>query len=306
MERSAAPYHWRALVALVSRLPQGPLSRAAGRLADIRLARPLRRPVLTAFAKMAGLDVSEAELPLADYPTLDAFFVRRLKPGLRPMPDDPGVVVSPVDGQLAELGQIEDGRLLQVKGVRYSVADLLDDPAEAAHYRDGLYITIYLSPRDYHRIHAPCSGSLDWARHVPGRVFPVNPPAVALVPDLFARNERLICALDGTAGRLAVVAVAAFNVGRIAAEFDPSWNGPRGGVTNRRGVEAASRRYDPPIEIARCDELMAFHLGSTIVMLIERGTARLRPDLQPGAPVRLAQPLAIRCANCGSPRYEGG
>jgi phosphatidylserine decarboxylase len=298
MKRSAAPYHWRALVALMSRLPQGPLSRAAGRLADIRLPRPLRRPVLGAFAGMAGLDVSEAEFPLADYPSLDAFFVRRLKPGLRPMPDDPGVVVSPVDGQLAELGQIEDGRLLQVKGIRYSVVDLLDDPEEAARYRGGLYVTIYLRPRDYHHIHAPCSGRLDWARHVPGRIFPVNPPAVALVPDLFARNERLICAVDGPVGRLAVVAVAAFNVGRISSEFDPSWNGPRGGVTNRHGIEAATRRYDPPIEIDRCDELMAFHLGSTTVMLIEKGTARLRSDLQPGAPVRLAQPLAIRCANC--------
>jgi len=255
MERTAAPYHWRALVALVSRLPQGPLSRAAGRLADIRLPGPLRRSVLSAFARMAGLDVSEAELPLADYPTLDAFFVRRLKPGLRPMPDDPDVVVSPVDGQLAELGQIEDGRLLQVKGIRYSVVDLLDDPGEAARYQGGLYVTIYLSPRDYHRIHAPCSGRL-------------------------------------TAGRLAVVAVAAFNVGRISSEFDPSWNGPRGGVTNRRGVEAATRRYDPPIKIARCDELMVFHLGSTIVMLIEKGTAQLKPDLQSGAPVRLGQPLA--------------
>ena len=296
MERTVAPYHWRALVALVSRLPQGPLSRAAGRLADIRLPRPLRRPILAVFARIFGLDVSEAELPLAEYPTLDAFFVRRLKPGLRPMPDDPGVVVSPVDGQLAELGQIEDGRLLQVKGIRYSVVDLLDDPGEAARYRGGLYVTIYLRPKDYHRIHAPCSGRLDWARHVPGRVFPVNPPSVALVPDLFARNERLICAVDSTAGRLAVVAVAAFNVGRISSEFDPSWNGPRGGVTNRRGVEAATRHYDPPIEIARCDELMAFHLGSTIVMLIEKDTVQLRPDLQPGAPVRLGQPLALSSA----------
>ncbi len=292
MSRASTPFHWRALVALVSRLPQGPLSRAAGRLADIRLARPLRRPLLAAFARVTGLDVSEAELPLVDYPSLDAFFVRRLKPGLRPMPDDPGVVVSPVDGRLAELGRIEDGRLLQVKGIHYSVVDLLDDAGEGARFRDGFFVTIYLGPRDYHRIHTPCSGRLDWARHVPGRVFPVSPPAAALVPDLFARNERLICAVDGTAGRIAVVAVAAFNVGRISSEFDPSWNGPRGGVTNRRGVEATARRYDPPIEVARGDELMAFQLGSTIVMLIENGAARLRADLQRGAPVRLGQPLA--------------
>jgi len=248
--------------------------------------------VLGAFSRLVGVDVGEAELGLDEYPSLDAFFVRRLRPGLRPMPDDPDVIVSPVDGRLAEHGPIEGEHLLQVKGIRYRVADLLDDASEGARYEGGTFITIYLSPRDYHRIHSPSHGRLDWARHVPGRLLPVNPPAVAVVPDLLARNERLMCTLDGPAGRTAVVAVAAVNVGRISSAFDPSWNGPRGGVTNRRRAAPATRRYDPPGDVERGDELMAFHLGSTVVMLLERDRARLRRELVPGSPVRLGQPLA--------------
>jgi phosphatidylserine decarboxylase len=241
---------------------------------------------------MTGLDRSEIELPMKEYSSVDAFFVRRLRPGLRPMPNDPDAVVSPVDGRLAECGPIENDQLIQVKGIRYSLADLIDDPNEAGRFSGGHFVTIYLSPRDYHRIHAPCSGAIGWARHVPGRLSPVNPPSVALVPDLFVRNERLMCSIEGTAARVAVVAVGAFNVGRISSEFDPSWNGPRGGVTNRPRVEPTTRRYDPPVTLTRGDDLMAFHLGSTIVMLIENRGARLKPDLQPGASVRVGQTVA--------------
>jgi phosphatidylserine decarboxylase len=248
--------------------------------------------VLGTFCRLVGADVGEAEHALEEYARLDDFFVRRLKPGVRSFPEDPHVVVSPVDGTLAEHGMIEGNLLLQVKGIRYSSADLLDDPDEAARYDGGSFITIYLSPKDYHRIHAPCDGELDWARHVPGRLLPVNPPSVALVPDLFARNERLACALHGSAGRVAVVAVAALNVGRISSEFDPSWNGPRGGVCNRRRAVPTTRRYDPAEQVPRGSELMAFHLGSTVVILLERDRFQLRPGLDRGALVRLGEPLA--------------
>lgn len=288
---SRAPLHWRAFVGLIARLPQAPLSRAAGRLADIRWPRWLRRPLLATFAAVVGAETNEAELPLADYPSLDAFFVRRLKAGLRSFPEDPNTVVSPVDGRLAEIGTITDGRLLQVKGLSYTAADLLDDATEADRFDGGTFITIYLSPKDYHRIHVPCTGTLGWARHVPGALLPVNPPAVAVAPDLFARNERLVCRLDSPYGRVAVAAVAAINVGRISAAFDPGWNGPRGGVTNRRGAQATTRSYDPPVELSRGDDLMAFHLGSTIVMLLDGSGFRLRQDLVPGMVVRLGQPL---------------
>lgn len=267
------------------------MSRLVGRLADVPIPRPLRRPVLGAFAAAVGIDLAEAEGELRDYPCLDAFFVRRLRPGLRPMPSDPHTVVSPVDGRLGQIGEVAEGRAIQAKGLRYSVAELLGDPAEAAGFEGGWFATIYLSPRDYHRIHAPVSGAVTWARHEPGALMPVNPPAVTLVPDLFARNERLACRLASAAGAVAVVAVAAINVGRISAAFDPAWNGPRGGVTNRRGAGPESRRYEPPPRVERGAELMAFHLGSTVVLLGQGNGPALRPDLEPGAVVRLGQPL---------------
>jgi phosphatidylserine decarboxylase len=290
------PRSWRALLRLLGRLPQGALSRSFGRVADVRLPPPLRRPVLGGFARAMGIDLSEAELPLEDYPTLNTFFVRRLRAGVRDWPARPDVLASPVDGICGQLGKVRGGRILQAKGRWYSAAELLDDAEEARRFEGGAFLTIYLSPRHYHRIHTPCAGSVRRARHVPGALLPVNAAAVAHVPDLFARNERLICYLDGPVGRVAVVAVGAYNVGRISAAFDPAWGGPLGAVaervgwaTNRPGATAVDHRYDPPVELGMGDELMAFHLGSTVVLLTEPGRAALRAGLAPGGAVRLGE-----------------
>ena len=129
-------------------------------------------------------------------------------------------------------------------------------------------------------------------RCAPGRLLPVNPPAVAVEPDLFVRNERVSCAFNGPAGRVALVAVGALDVGRISTEFDPSWNNHRGGVSNRPRANPVTRRYEPPLDLSRGDELMAFHLGSSVVLLFEAGTVALRPELAPGGCVRVGQPLA--------------
>jgi phosphatidylserine decarboxylase len=290
------PRSWRALLRLLGRLPQGALSRSFGRVADIHLPPPLRRPVLGGFARAMGIDLSEAELPLQAYPTLNAFFVRRLRGGARDWPARSGVLASPVDGICGQLGEVRGGRILQAKGRWYSAAELLDHPAEAQRFEGGTFLTIYLSPRHYHRIHAPCAGSIRRARYVPGALLPVNAAAVAHVPDLFARNERLVCYLDGPLGRVAVVAVGAYNVGRISAAFDPAWGGPLGAVaeragwaTNRPGATAVDHIYHPPAELAMGDELMAFHLGSTVVLLTEPGRIALREGLAPGAAVRLGE-----------------
>jgi phosphatidylserine decarboxylase len=193
------------------------------------------------------------------------------------------------------VGVVRGGRAIQAKGRRYSVAELLDDPAEGARFDGGAFATLYLSPRDYHRIHAPCDGLIRLARHVPGELLPVNAPAVAHLPDLFARNERLVCYLDGPLGRVAVVAVGAYNVGRISAAFDPAWNAPPGKsawVTNRRGVEQGeTRRYDPPVRVRQGDEIMTFHLGSTVVLLFEPGRVALEPGLRAEMSVRLGEVL---------------
>jgi phosphatidylserine decarboxylase len=287
------------ILAALGRLPQGALSRAFGAIADVPLPRPARRPVLGTFARAVGIDLSEAELPLEAYPTLNAFFVRRLRPGLRAWPEGGRVVASPVDGVLGRFGEIHSGRLLQAKGRWYSAEALLGAAEDAERFRGGTFVTIYLSPRHYHRIHSPCAGTIPRARHLPGSLLPVNAAAVSHVPDLFARNERLVCYLDTPTGSIALVAVGAYNVGRITAAFDPDWSGRRNGptpgdpvpATNQRGGRAVEHRYRPPVQVAMGEEIMAFHLGSTIVLLLEPSAPPLRPDLAVGGPVRLGEAL---------------
>lgn len=280
----------RAMLAALRRVPQGAFSRAFGRVADVRLPRPLRKPVLGGFARLVGADVGEAAEPLDSFPSLNRFFTRELKPGARVWPHDPRVAASPVDGATGQLGRVAGGRLIQAKGRTYSLRDLLDEDGQWERFDGGAFVTLYLSPRDYHRIHAPCDGAIPRARHVPGALMPVNLPAVMHVPDLFARNERLLCYLDGPLGRVAVVAVGAYNVGRISAVFDREWTAPPGSAewtTNRRGLQAQSRTYDPPVAVCQGDHIMTFHLGSTVVLVFEPGRVELDPSLAPGRPVRL-------------------
>lgn len=289
---------WSAAIAALERLPQGALSRFAGRLADVPIPIRMRRPVLSAFARALGADAGEAELQLEEYATLDAFFVRRLRPGARPWRADPSGAGSPVDGIVGRVGRISEGRLVQAKGLDYTIADLLADERLAARLDRGWFATLYLAPRHYHRIHSPTRGAVGAARHVPGNLLPVHPASVAAIPGLFARNERLVCEIDGTAGEVAVVAVGATNVGRIESVFDPAWNGPRGGVTNRsregaaRGRAIDSRRYEPPIAVDAGAELMAFHLGSSVVVLLEAGRFDPDPRVIPGREIRVGDPLA--------------
>jgi phosphatidylserine decarboxylase len=248
------------------------------------------------------MDLTEARAPVTAYGSLDELFVRHLRPGVRSWPREPGVVASPVDGVVGSFGRIEGGDLLQAKGRTYTVAELLDDAELAARFEAGGYATLYLAPRHYHRIHAPVGGTIRQARHIPGRLLPVNRPAVSRIDRLFPRNERLLTVIDEAPGSgagsgrgalaglgpgpgsVAVVAVGAFNVGRITADFDPSL------VTNRRGARAETRRYDLPVRVDRGDGLMAFHLGSTVVLLFERPVV-FAPAVAWGHEVRLGDAL---------------
>jgi phosphatidylserine decarboxylase len=282
---------WRAVLAILGQLPQAGLSRAFGRLAATRIPVPMRRPILGSFARAVGIDLGEVEQPLSAYDSLDAFFVRGLRDGARAWPDDDDTAGSPVDAIVGRLGPIDRGRLIQAKGRHYTVERLLADADEAVRFEDGAFLTLYLSPRHYHRIHAPLSGVLPLARHVPGALLPVNAAAVAHIDELFPRNERVLCYIDGALGRVAVVAIGAYNVGRITAAFDPAWGGGSG-VSNRGRGEIETRPYDPGIPIMRGAEIMAFHLGSTVVLLFERKGATLVSGLDPGDEVRLGQPIA--------------
>lgn len=276
---------WRVALGMLARLPQGALSRGFGRLADTPIPVGMRRTVLGTFARALGIDASTAELPIEQYTSLNNFFVRKLKPGARSWPASPDVAGSPVESVVGQLGTIEEGRLLQAKGRSYTAAALLDDWKEAARYDGGTFITLYLSPRHYHRIHAPVAGTIGRARHIPGYLLPVNAPSVTHVADLFAVNERLVCYEDSAIGRIAIVAVGAYNVGRITAAFDPELR------TNRRKSETSDRNYEPAVRVGMGDEIMAFQLGSTVVALFEPGV-RLNENLKPGTDVLLGQPIA--------------
>jgi phosphatidylserine decarboxylase len=279
---------WRMTLAALRRLPQGAMSRGFGRLADTPLPRPLRRPILGAFARTVGIDIDEAEQPLEAYTSLNNFFVRKLKPGARPWSAPHSAAGSPVDGVVGQFGSITSGTLVQAKGRHYSAAALLDDAAEGVRYRGGFFLTLYLSPRHYHRIHAPVGGSIAKAVHVPGALLPVNAPSVTHIHELFARNERLLCYIDGALGRVAVVAVGAYNVGRISAAFDEQWQAP---PTNRQQASLQTHEYTPPKPVSAGDEIMAFHLGSTVVLLFET-RVKLQPTLKAGAEIRLGSVIA--------------
>lgn len=296
------PTSWRLTLSALRRLPQGLLSRGFGWVADLSIPERLRGPVVRKFAQTVGADLTEAERPASDYGSINEFFVRRLRPGIRSWPRDPEAITSPVDGVIGRFGSITQGRAVQAKGRDYSIAELLGDEKAARPFLDGHFITIYLSPRHYHRIHTPVAGTIHAAEYVPGGLLPVNPPAVTHVADLFVRNERLICHLNSHAGAIAVVAVGAYNVGRISAAFDPAWSGEgrRRWVTNRSDPPPRSRRYDPPIDVAIGEEIMAFHLGSTIVMLLER-SVEVRGDLAPGREVQVGETIAFATKEMPTP-----
>jgi len=282
---------WRATLAALRRLPQGALSRSFGRLADTKIPKPLRRVVLGGFAKALGIDAAQAEHPIEHYESLNGFFVRRLRTGSRTWPTDGRTAGSPVEAVAGQLGRVSAGTLLQAKGRWYSLAALLDDEQEARQFEHGSYVTLYLSPRHYHRIHTPVAGGVGKARHVPGQLLPVNAPSVAHVPNLFVTNERLMSYVDSAIGRVAVVAIGAYNVGRISAAFDPDWSS-QAWVTNRKAVGAETRSYEPPVKLETGQEIMAFHLGSTVVLLFASERVSLNPSLHPGDEILLGAPIA--------------
>jgi len=311
------PFRWMLFLRILYRLPQGLLSRMTGRLADRHLPPFLRGPVLRAFVRWAGVHSEEAERPPADYPSLGEYFVRRLRPGVRRWPSDPGQLASPVDGVVGAFGILRSQQLLQAKGMPYTVEELLTADAGALSrsgvdpsvFEGGWYITLYLSPRHYHRIHVPANGQILRAESIPGSLFPVNEPALRTVPRLFPRNERLVVWMDLDGAPLALVAVGAFNVGRISVDFDPEWNG-RGrraggrGVTNLpRGRGAGVREYHPPLSALQGEGLAAFHLGSTVVLLRgpnpDGSVPSLHPGVRGGDEIRLGDPLLLRSTEPG-------
>jgi phosphatidylserine decarboxylase len=283
-----------ALTRLTYVLPHRALSSLARRLAYSGHPR-VRRWLIDAVTRKFGVDLSEAEnADPATYASFNAFFTRALRPGVR-MPDpDPRAVLMPADGRVSQCGRIEDGRIFQAKGMSFTAAELLADEDAAAPFGNGLFATVYLSPKDYHRVHMPWTGTLRETVHVPGRLFSVGPAAVRMVPRLFARNERLVCHFDTSAGPMAVVMVGALLVSGV----ETIWSGieiPRYGnavtVKDYRGAN---------ITIERFAELARFNYGSTVIVLLPDGVATLAPGLTAESAVSLGERLATLTGDVGA------
>ena len=243
-------------------LPRKQISRGIGRLAARPASAALVRRAIDLYVRAYRVDLEEAEIPADGFRSFDEFFTRALREGARPIEGGPETIVSPADGRVEDLGPIERGARIRVKGSDYSVGELLGDPRDGERFEGGHFAIVYLSPRDYHRVHAPVAGRVTVARHVGGTLLPVNSFGVLNFPQLFARNERVAIFQDSeTHGEVATVMVGAIGVGRISMSFDPTimTNVGRGPTTQRYRANDA-----PPL--ARGDELGMFHLGSTAIV----------------------------------------
>jgi phosphatidylserine decarboxylase len=267
--------------------PQRALSQIIGWGATRSLPAPLRAAFLRSFARQYGIDVGEAEKPIEQYSGLQEFFTRRLRPEARPLPADARTVVSPADGTVIEGGTVTTGLLLDAKDAGFTLASLLADPEAAERLEGGAYLATYLSPRDYHRVHAPVGGRVVAWHHVPGRLFPVNGRSVAREPGLFSKNERFVTLIEGEAGLCAVVMVAAVGVGHITASYDPEVSTHGNGFS--RGA-VRHKRFDVPVPLARGQELGVFNLGSTTIIIFEAGLVTLEGFAR-GASTRMGAPI---------------
>jgi len=266
-------------------IPKQALTQLMGHLANLR-GGATTTSVIRWFIKRYNVNMAEAlqEDPAA-YATFNEFFTRELKPGLRPLADDDWIC--PVDGAVSQLGKIAGDQIFQAKGHHYSTQALLGGDAQlAAQFQDGHFATIYLSPRDYHRIHMPCAGKLLRMIYVPGDLFSVNPTTARAVPGLFARNERVVCVFEGKFGPFVMVLVGATIVGSMATVWHGVVNPPRTG-------EVRSWDYaDQNIELVQGAEMGRFLLGSTIVLLTPASDLAFHAQWQAGKPTRLGEAMA--------------
>jgi phosphatidylserine decarboxylase len=242
--------------------------------------------VIRWFVGRYGVNMAEAAEPdIARYRSFNEFFTRPLKPGARPLAD--AAWICPVDGAISQFGAIDGDRIFQAKGHHYTTAALVGgDEALARRFHGGHFATLYLSPRDYHRIHMPADGRLQRMIHVPGALFSVNPTTARGVPGLFARNERVVCVFEGSAGPFVMALVGATIVGSMATVWHGVVNPPRPGRV-REWTYA-----DPPVALSQGDEMGRFLLGSTVVMLFPPGPLRFNAEWAPGRPIRLGEAMA--------------
>src|SRR5450830_481435 len=266
-------------------IPKQAITLLAGRVARARGGRMTTR-IIDWFVRRYGVNMGEAANPdLTSYPTFNDFFTRPLKQGARPLAR--ADLICPVDGAISQFGPMQKDQIFQAKGHHYSSTALVGGDAElAARFDDGSFATLYLSPKDYHRIHMPCDGRLRRMIYVPGDLFSVNPTAARGVPGLFARNERVVCVFESARGPLVLVLVGATVVGSMATVWHGVVNPPRGDVVREW-------RYDEqPVELKQGEEMGRFLLGSTVVMLFPKGPLQFNPSWAPTGAIRLGEAMA--------------
>ena len=273
-------------------LPKQALTHFAGFVAS-RERGWVTTEIIRRFVAKYRVNMSEALNPdIASYATFNDFFTRALQPGARPLA--PADLVCPVDGAISQFGAIARDQLLQAKGHNYSSTALVGgDQPLAAQFQDGHFATIYLSPKDYHRIHMPCEGRLARMIHVPGDLFSVNPATARGVPGLFARNERVVCVFESARGPFVLVLVGATIVGSMATVWHGVVNPPRGKAVREWHYPASGQ---PEVVLKQGQEMGRFLLGSTVVLLFPKGPLRFNPDWAPGRTVRLGEAMAMAMA----------
>jgi phosphatidylserine decarboxylase len=264
---------------LVGLLPKSALSSAVGAATRAPAPPAVHQAAMRYFARRYAVDLSEAEHGFEGYRTFSEFFARGLKPGARPISPGQRVVVSPVDGAVSQRGYSDGGELVQAKGITYTVEQLLGDAAAAAPFVGGAWTTLYLSPRDYHRIHAPLEGDVTGYSYVPGEFWPVNPASVANKRALFAVNERLTTYMQTPAGRVAVVKVGATCVSRIRVSYAE--------VVTHQGEPGRAQTFAQPVRVEKGAEIGRFEMGSTVILLFEKGRVRWDEALMELVKVRM-------------------
>jgi phosphatidylserine decarboxylase len=266
-------------------IPKQAITLLAGRIARAKAGAFTTR-LITWFVRRYRVNMLEAANPdIASYASFNDFFTRALQAGARPLAS--ADLICPVDGAISQFGRIEGQQIFQAKGHHYSSTALVGgDATLAAQFDNGHFATLYLSPRDYHRIHMPCAGRLKRMIYVPGDLFSVNPTTARGVPGLFARNERVVCVFEGAHGPFVLVLVGATIVGSMATTWHGAVNAPRPG-------RLSEWRYDDQsITFKQGDEMGRFLLGSTVVMLFPQGPLQFNPTWQPGGAVRLGEVMA--------------
>jgi phosphatidylserine decarboxylase len=269
----------KSTIKLIGLLPQNVLSKWAGKVMNAKWS----KYAIPLFIRFYGINTKHLTKPITDYKNLNEFFTRYLQPQAFVVDPNERAVTSPVNGTLSEFGKIDDGNLLQAKNTKYTLDGLLGGGDEVEVYRNGFYITLYLAPSDYHRVHTPLKGEIVGYRYIPGRLFPVNKQAVRHVGNLFSKNERLVSHMNTSFGSCSIVQVGAFLVGSAKVVYAD--------VQTNSGIDTYSERLKQPVSKDKGNDLGWFEFGSTVILLLEDADWEMCADLQKGQKIKMGQSL---------------